>query len=70
MFDDLENMLGGNVATGQKTKTQATKAGGRLSKRGSNSQIVPMNDLDDLDDMDFGGNARRDNAIKATKVTA
>ena len=51
MFDDLENMLGGGTAV---TKAKAVvKPGAGLSKRGSNSRIVPLNvnDIDDLDDM-------------------
>ena len=46
MFDDLEDMLSGGAAAG----SQAKKSGmaPRLSKRGSNSQIVPVNDIDDL----------------------
>lgn len=62
MFDDLEVMLGG--------ATQAPKGpinvGGmkKLSKRGSNSQIVPMNDLDDLQDM-YQFDSKRSKAAKA-----
>ena len=49
MFDDLEDMLSGG-APGAATGSQAKKSGmaPRLSKRGSNSQIVPVNDIDDL----------------------
>ena len=48
MFDDLEVMLGGGATQVPKPNNTAMK---KISKRGSNSQIVPMNDLDDLQDM-------------------
>jgi len=50
MFDDLEVMLGGGGAT-QVPKPNNPSKVKPISKRGSNSQIVPMNDLDDLEDM-------------------
>lgn len=49
MFDDLENMLGGNVPG--KPKQEASKFNApTLTKKGSSSRIVPMADLDDLED--------------------
>lgn len=49
MFDDLEVMLGGGAT--QVPKPNNPSKVKPISKRGSNSQIVPMNDLDDLEDM-------------------
>ena len=48
MFDDLEVMLG---APSQAQKPAPASAMKKIGKRGSNSQIVPMNDLDELEDM-------------------
>ncbi len=57
MFDDLENMLGGQVPgkpkqdMGKNSKFTPPS----LTKKGSSSRIVPMADLDDLEDQyDFG----------------
>ena len=47
MFDDLENMLGG-PNPGPKVES---KSGARLNKRASNTKIVPISDVDDLEDM-------------------
>ena len=48
MFDDLENMLGGQVPgkPAQNSKFNAPS----LKKKGSSSRIVPVDDLDDMDD--------------------
>lgn len=51
MFEDLENMLGGAGATTVTKAKAVVKPGAGLNKRGSNSRIVPLNDMDDLDDM-------------------
>ncbi len=47
MFDDLENMLGANP--GGKASPMITGLGSK--RRGSNSRIVPHNDIDDLEDL-------------------
>lgn len=55
MFDDLEVMIRGqntgppNSVSGPKT----TKVSHGLQRKGSASQIVPINDLDDLEDYTF-----------------
>ena len=49
MFDDLEVMLGAPSSQAQKQAPASPKK--KIGKRGSNSQIVPMNDLDELEDM-------------------
>ena len=45
MFDDLEDMIGKPNNDPYKAKPKISKY-----KNGSNSRIVPMNDLDDLED--------------------
>ena len=55
MFDDLEVMLG---APSQAQKPAPASGMKKIGKRGSNSQIVPMNDLDDLEDLHQFDNKR------------
>jgi len=67
MFDDLENMLGGGGTAIAGSKSSA-KPGTNLNKRGSNSRIVPVNDIDDLDDM-YNFESKRVVPAKTAKVT-
>ena len=61
MFDDLEVMLGAPTKASKPSNASAMKK--MVGKRGSNSQIVPMNDLDDLEDM-YSFENKRANAPK------
>ena len=56
MFDDLENMLGGNA----KSKANPMIGGQSSKRRGSSSRIVPHNDIDDLEDLNgFSNNTNK-----------
>ena len=64
MFDDLENMLGGQVPGKPKNDPISSSKfnAHSLTKKGSSSRIVPMADLDDLEDQ-YDFDARKKPAV-------